>query len=912
MSWHLVLWPWLLHAALGGSLILLVGCLAVRFCRQPVRRLRLIELALLGCLLAPLLGRLPNVPHWSAGVIDDPARVDTLSDATPTRGTVTDDGKTPHPFPSSPPPNAMPFLAASPAEAALSPVDTQAEASSPGSERKPIVLPPLSLLVALAYCAGATFLLLRWLIGAMQLRRLHRSGLPAPVEVSALFADLAGSAGRRVRLLVSDRVQVPLTFGLRRPVILLPVGQAFQPDARSDARLRYGLAHEWSHIERGDLLRWHLATLVQFLFFWQPLFWWLRRQLRLSQDYLADALAARQANEAEDYAAYLVAVAKRSLGVPLAGALGIGDRRSNLYRRILMLLNTREPLQRRCLGAWNLTAIAAAVALIGAISVVRLDAGDTPKDDKSPPEKIKKDAGKGETLHYGGTVKDKDTGKPIAGATVTVRRSLYGDPEVKPEKWLVEETKHKTNVDGKYRFTIPPEQSGQRYLYIELDVEAPNYAPQKGFGYALSMIRKNEKIGGRPFFENVELRPGKEISGVIELPDGKPAVGIKVQSYSVTSKRQQFSFEYGSFANTKTDANGRFALTVVTPGDAVFWILPKKYSPSTHPVKAGKRGDLGRFALQEGIVLRGKAVDAQGKPMAGVYVHAENDGRNPALDQLRVADSIGRTALTNAQGEFEMAPLPPGKYRVQPKEQGYDATDEGRQRKRRPLSAVFLPQKVTLSDKEKPEKIEVRAVPHVVIEAQYYDSKGKPCRGHEPHMFGQIDGGFWFEMAKVDANGKVTLLAPHGLQNARLNMMTNEHGSLRHRMSKKEPFLRGRELNLGTLDRDVKGIEIVRYVAPILIIKVVDKDGKKPKDAAVSAIYPPQQGLREGRFILKKGLQSDVTFEEQEDGRFRSSQLLPDLEVTITGHGEGYQSKNRKVTLAEGTTKEIEIVLEKK
>jgi beta-lactamase regulating signal transducer with metallopeptidase domain len=41
------------------------------------------------------------------------------------------------------------------------------------------------------------------------------------------------------------------------------------------------LAHEWSHVERRDIVSWHLATLTQFLFFYQPLFWWLRRQLRL-------------------------------------------------------------------------------------------------------------------------------------------------------------------------------------------------------------------------------------------------------------------------------------------------------------------------------------------------------------------------------------------------------------------------------------------------------------------------------------------------------------------------------------------------------------------------------------------------------------------------------------------------------
>src|SRR5207244_1592505 len=85
---------------------------------------------------------------------------------------------------------------------------------------------------------------------------------------------------------------------------------------------------------------------------------------------------------------------------------------------------------------------------------------------------------KGETLHYSGVVVNKDTGKPIAGATVTVRRSLYGDPEIKEADRVMQETKHKSDANGKYSFIIPPEQSSKRYLYIELDVEHPNYAPR--------------------------------------------------------------------------------------------------------------------------------------------------------------------------------------------------------------------------------------------------------------------------------------------------------------------------------------------------------------------------------------------------------------------------------------------------
>src|SRR5262249_45792385 len=307
---------------------------------------------------------------------------------------------------------------------------------------------------------------------------LLRSTTQAPEQVVASFRQVSGSAGENVRLLTSERIDLPLTFSWRRPVIVLPRALC---RGRDEAALRFCLAHEWSHVEHRDIWSWHLATLAQVLLFYQPLLWWLRRQLRLCQDYLADARAVEQARAAEDYAEYLVGLARRRLGNPVPAALGIGDRRSNLYRRIIMLLNTRQPLEQRCRRLWSAACTLGLFALLAAIAVVRLDAASAVDEKKEPAkQESAKDKPKGEGFTYTGRVFDKDTDKNIPGATVTVRRSVYGDHL--PSK-IFEETKHKTDKDGKYTFTIPPEQAAERYLYIELDVEAPGYAPRSRFGY---------------------------------------------------------------------------------------------------------------------------------------------------------------------------------------------------------------------------------------------------------------------------------------------------------------------------------------------------------------------------------------------------------------------------------------------
>ena len=134
-----------------------------------------------------------------------------------------------------------------------------------------------------------------------------------------------------------------------------------------------------------------------------------------------------------------------------------------------------------------------------------------------------------ETLNYTGKVKEIGTGKPIAGATVVVRRSIHKPDN---EKTILQETRHTTDADGDYSFTIPPEQVAERSLYIELDVEHPDYATQAGFGDGLAFIRQEEAKGQRPFFTNISLRPAKPIFGRVETPDGMPAQGVEILVFS--------------------------------------------------------------------------------------------------------------------------------------------------------------------------------------------------------------------------------------------------------------------------------------------------------------------------------------------------------------------------------------------
>jgi hypothetical protein len=100
-----------------------------------------------------------------------------------------------------------------------------------------------------------------------------------------------------------------------------------------------------------------------------------------------------------------------------------------------------------------------AVTFVGALSAVRLDArGSAESENGAPRNEAPKDqpTAQGKKFEYSDKVNDKDTGQPIAGAIVTVRRSLYGDPDVRSEDWVLQETSHKTDEAGRRSAPLRP------------------------------------------------------------------------------------------------------------------------------------------------------------------------------------------------------------------------------------------------------------------------------------------------------------------------------------------------------------------------------------------------------------------------------------------------------------------------
>jgi beta-lactamase regulating signal transducer with metallopeptidase domain len=106
-------------------------------------------------------------------------------------------------------------------------------------------------------------------------------------DVRKLVARLARQLGlrRRVEVVVTTRPFGPAVYGLWRPTLILP--QALLKTDSPD-HLRRIIAHELIHVRRFDNFVSTLQLLVQILWWFHPLVWWMNRRICREREYCCD------------------------------------------------------------------------------------------------------------------------------------------------------------------------------------------------------------------------------------------------------------------------------------------------------------------------------------------------------------------------------------------------------------------------------------------------------------------------------------------------------------------------------------------------------------------------------------------------------------------------------------------------
>jgi beta-lactamase regulating signal transducer with metallopeptidase domain len=213
----------------------------------------------------------------------------------------------------------------------------------------------LASLLLVLWAAGFAAILIRWLVRWSKLRELLREAVDlkfaAPIAVKSS----------------SSRIE-PGLVGIFQPTILLPEGIEEQ---LSPAEMDTIVAHELCHWRRRDNLLAAIHMLVEVLFWFFPLVWWLGARLNAERERACDESVLAAGGDPAIYADSILKVCRLYLQSPLACAAGVSG--AGLKQRMDVIMENRFLVRLNVLKK-SLLATCAATAIVAPLSLGLLTA----------------------------------------------------------------------------------------------------------------------------------------------------------------------------------------------------------------------------------------------------------------------------------------------------------------------------------------------------------------------------------------------------------------------------------------------------------------------------------------------------------------------------------------------------------
>jgi bla regulator protein blaR1 len=248
----------------------------------------------------------------------------------------------------------------------------------PNTPIVPTAHPSTLLPTALAtlWLCGFIAVLVFW---SIQLRRVAKSvrgakPLQSGREIEILRRlEQTANLQSPIELRTSHNSMEPGVVGILHPVLLWPEGISQHLD---DAHLEAILAHEVCHVQRRDNLTSTIHMLVEALFWFHPLVWWLEKRLINERERACDEAVLQLVKQPKIYAESILKVCEFCVESPLTCVSGITG--ADLKKRIVQIMT--DPTVRKLdlgkkllLAAVGLVAVAGPVAF-GVMHVVPLNA----------------------------------------------------------------------------------------------------------------------------------------------------------------------------------------------------------------------------------------------------------------------------------------------------------------------------------------------------------------------------------------------------------------------------------------------------------------------------------------------------------------------------------------------------------
>ena len=196
-----------------------------------------------------------------------------------------------------------------------------------------------SVPIVTVYSIGLMFMLARFALSLWHVRMLKHESIQAPqaqlAELMEYWQDQFGIS-KKVKLLLSSRIDVPMMLGIIKPVILLPVASV---NNMSIDQLEAILMHELAHIRRNDYLLNMIQTAAETILFFNPFVWLMSAEIRREREHCCDDMVVAHASDPLPYAKALAMLetSRYESGLSLAAT----GNKNQLLKRIKRIMEMK-------------------------------------------------------------------------------------------------------------------------------------------------------------------------------------------------------------------------------------------------------------------------------------------------------------------------------------------------------------------------------------------------------------------------------------------------------------------------------------------------------------------------------------------------------------------------------------------
>jgi bla regulator protein BlaR1 len=188
---------------------------------------------------------------------------------------------------------------------------------------------------------------------------------------------------RLLPLFLSDATLEPGIVGILRPGLVWPRGISGK---LSEAQMEAIVAHELAHVQRRDNLTAALHMVVEALFWFHPLVWWIHQRMIVEREHACDEAVVLLGSEPEVYAEGILQACRFSIESPVACVAGISG--SELKQRVRRIVSEAPVRGISRMGRFLLAGFASATVLIpivfGFVDVPRVSASLTDPSSEQP------------------------------------------------------------------------------------------------------------------------------------------------------------------------------------------------------------------------------------------------------------------------------------------------------------------------------------------------------------------------------------------------------------------------------------------------------------------------------------------------------------------------------------------------